>query len=73
MHAEDWSARAAYEVVLHTYDVVTGLGGAFALSSSLSKAIVDSPTLWMFDRDADVSDPWTLLLLGSGRAAPAQP
>jgi hypothetical protein len=48
------------------------LGGTFALPASLAKAIVDSPTLWMFDRDADASDPWALLLLGSGRTAPAQ-
>lgn len=69
MTIADWRARTAYEVVLHTYDVVTGLSGSFSLSDELAASIVRSEALWMFDRSKveDVSGTWTGLIKGSGR------
>jgi hypothetical protein len=66
----DWCARGAYEIVLHTHDVLVGQGSVFEFDASLAEAITASRTLWMFDRAraGDVADPWQALLLGSGRA-----
>ena len=67
----DWCARAAYEVSLHTHDVVSGLGVEWEMPSALCSAITSSPSLWMFDSSslASGSDPWSALLEGSGRPA----
>lgn len=69
----DWCARGAYEIVLHTHDVLSGLGVAWRLPDDLCEAITSSPLLWMFDETKQLagSDAWTGLLVGSGRAAPA--
>jgi hypothetical protein len=65
----DWRARSAYEVALHTYDVMSGLGGSFSISDELAASIIKSETLWMFDRTQlqDVSGSWMALVQGSGR------
>ncbi len=65
----DWRARTAYEVALHTYDVVVGLGGSFSLSQELAASIADSQALWMLDRSRSdgVSGSWRGLVEGSGR------
>jgi hypothetical protein len=65
----DWCARAAYEVGLHTHDVACGLGVEWQVPSGLCRAIVNSPSLWMFDSSSltATSDPWIALLEGSGR------
>ena len=67
----DWCARAAYEVGLHTHDVVSGLGVEWEMPSALCSAITSSPSLWMFDSSSltSRSDPWSALLEGSGRLA----
>lgn len=68
LNRDDWCARAAYEVLLHTHDVACGMGGAFNAPPNLCALILESTTLWMFDRTAvDGADPWTDLLRGSGR------
>lgn len=69
---EDWCARAAYEIALHTFDVTSGLGVEWRLPDELCRAIVASDMLWMFDRAAATAggadaDPWEMLLAGSGR------
>ena len=66
----DWCARAAYELVLHTHDVVLGLGGDLDPPLELCRAILESDALWMLDSEQAKggSDPWAALLLGSGRA-----
>jgi hypothetical protein len=66
----DWCARAAYEIALHTHDVLSGVGASWDLPDALCDAISTSPSLWMFDRAAPAvgTDPWTTLLIGSGRA-----
>ena len=69
----DWCARAAYELSLHGHDVLSGLGAVLDLPDELCASIVASPALWMFDRDraSAASDPWTALLVGSGRPGPS--
>lgn len=73
MGPADWCARGAFEIALHTYDVMAGLGHQWQLSDALSDAITSSPMLWMFDRTkvADGSTGFAKLLEGSGRAAAA--
>ena len=69
LNIADWRARAAYEVVLHTYDVVIGLGGSFSVSDRLAASIIESEVLWMFDRrrPQGAPDSWMGLVEGSGR------
>ena len=66
---DDWAIRAAYEMLLHTNDVVVGLGARFDPPSSTSAWVIASPKLWMLDRSlaTTVADPWEALLVGSGR------
>jgi hypothetical protein len=65
----DWCARAAYELVLHTHDVVSGLGRDLDPPLELCRVILESDALWMLDREQARrgSDPWASLLFGSGR------
>ena len=69
LDVDDWAVRAAYEMLLHTHDVVVGLGARFDPPSSTCAWVIASPKLWMLDRGvaATVADPWEALLLGSGR------
>lgn len=55
----DWCARAAYEMVLHTHDVVSGLGRVFEPPLELREKIIASDALWMLDRKQanEASDP----------------
>jgi len=65
----DWCARSAYELVLHTHDVLRGLGVDLKVPDELCRPILASDSLWMLDRDraSAASDAWTALLAGSGR------
>jgi hypothetical protein len=65
----DWCARAAYELVLHTHDVVSGLGRDLNPPLDLCRVILESHALWMLDSEQAKRgfDPWAALLLGSGR------
>jgi hypothetical protein len=65
----DWCARAAYELILHTHDVVCGLGRELDPPLELCRVILESDALWMLDSEQakSGSDPWAALLLGSGR------
>ena len=64
-----WCDRAAYEIALHAHDVLSALGGTLDVPVEVCSSIVASPSLWMLDRDRarTATDPWTALLLGSGR------
>jgi DinB superfamily len=66
---DDWAARAAYELVLHTSDITAGLGVQFDPPLSICAWVLDSPNLWMLDRSAAAMarDAWEGLLVGSGR------
>jgi uncharacterized protein (TIGR03083 family) len=46
----DWCARAAYELVLHTHDVVSGLGRDLEPPLELCGVILESDALWMLAR-----------------------
>jgi hypothetical protein len=65
----DWRARSAYELALHTYDVVAAFDMDFSLSEGLSRSLIECDTLWMLDheRARTATDPWSGLLAGSGR------
>jgi hypothetical protein len=65
----DWCARAAYELVLHTHDILSGLGWDLDPPLELCKVILESDALWMLNRGQanEGSNPWAALLLGSGR------
>jgi hypothetical protein len=66
---DDWAVRAAYEMLLHTHDVVVGLGARFDPPESVCAWVIASPKLWMFDRGiaTAIANPWEALLVGSGR------
>ena len=66
---DDWAQRGAYEVLLHTHDVLTGLAVAFDPSASMCAWVLGSKNLWMLDRERAemANDSWSALLLGSGR------
>ena len=72
MAPPDWRARAAYELALHTYDVVSAFDMDFSLSDELTRSIIECDTLWMIDHDIAraTTDPWSGLLSGSGRQPP---
>jgi hypothetical protein len=65
----DWCARGAFEIAVHTHDVLVGQHSTFRLDTSLCRAITESPGLWMFDRARarGSNEPWSALLLGAGR------
>ena len=69
LDVDDWAVRAAYEMLLHTHDVVVGLGARFDPPSSMCAWVITSPKLWMLDRAiaTTIANPWEALLLGSGR------
>jgi hypothetical protein len=66
---DDWAARAAYELLIHTHDIATGLGTSFFPPLAIASWVVDSPNLWMLDRTAASpgGDAWESLLMCSGR------
>jgi hypothetical protein len=70
LDVDDWAARAAYEMLLHTHDVVVGLGARFDPPSPMCAWVIASPKLWMLDRGIATTktNPWEALLVGSGRA-----
>ena len=70
LNVDDWAARAAYEMLLHTHDVVVGLGARFDPPSPTCAWVIASPKLWMLNRGIATTDmdPWQALLVGSGRA-----
>lgn len=65
-----WAARGAYEVLLHTHDILEGLGASFDPPVEACAWVASPPKLWMLDRDGTAKaggDPWRGLLVGSGR------
>ncbi|HEV3452408.1 MAG TPA: DinB family protein [Acidimicrobiia bacterium] len=69
LRPSDWAARALNELLLHTYDVLVGLGDEFEPSRAVCSFVLSTPTLWMYDgvERLDVPDPWRTMLVGSGR------
>lgn len=69
LDAAAWAARGAYEIAVHTHDVLSGFALAFEVPDILCTRITASPGLWFIDRDraANAADPWSVLMLASGR------
>jgi hypothetical protein len=69
LDATGWAQRGAYELVLHTYDILHGLGEAFEPPPDLCEWVLGSKTLWMLDtrRASEIHTPWKSLLVASGR------
>lgn len=67
---DDWAARGAYEVLLHSHDILQGLAVEFDPPLGVCAWVAASPNLWMLNRDLvreAAGDAWKGLLLGSGR------
>ncbi|HSO95274.1 MAG TPA: DinB family protein [Acidimicrobiia bacterium] len=66
----DWIARALNEALLHTFDVLSGLGASLEPSRDVCAFVLATPTLWMYDGvdDRRAPDPWSAMLVGSGRS-----
>ena len=64
----DWVARALNELLLHTYDVLSGLGAGFAPSPDVCTFVLHTPALWMYDGvDRTAADVWRTMRTASGR------
>jgi hypothetical protein len=64
----DWVARALNEMLLHTYDVMSGLGAGFTPRRDLCAFVLQTPALWMYDGvDRAGTDAWHLMRTASGR------
>lgn len=69
LDAEGWAQRGAYELLVHTHDIVSGLGERFSPPAALASWVLDSEGLWMLDRKraAHAGSAWAAVLVGSGR------
>ena len=65
-----WAAMAIDELVIHTHDIVVGLGDTFRPPSDLASAVLDRLFPW-WPQDVD---PWKALLWTNGRSSlPGRP
>ncbi len=71
LNASDWAQRGTYELLVHAYDIMSGLGEAFQPSLDLCEWLLDSQSLWMLDKNRalQADNRWSALLLASGRPA----
>jgi hypothetical protein len=66
----DWVARALNEMLLHTYDVMSGLSAGFTPSPDLCAFVLHTPALWIYDGvDRAATDAWHMMRATSGRPA----
>ncbi len=65
----DFAARGAYELALHTHDIAQGLGVAFDPPEHLCRRLRDHTANWPGRTPVEpTGDPWSDILEGSGRA-----
>jgi hypothetical protein len=65
---QDFAARGALELILHTYDVCTGLGVPFDPSREMCARLREHTRDWPGVRDTPATDdPWSDVLERSGR------
>ena len=64
----DFAARGAHELALHTYDICTGLDVAFDPPRDICQRLVDHTADWPYGELERTDDPWSDLLARSGRA-----
>jgi hypothetical protein len=71
LRLSDWVARALNEVMLHTHDVLTGLGEQFEPRRDVCSFVLSNPGVWMYDSVEDRSpvDAWPTMLAASERRA----
>ena len=66
----DWVARALNEMLLHTYDVMSGLGADFTPSHEVCTFVLQTPALWTYDgADRAATDAWRMMRITAGRPA----
>lgn len=68
----DFAARGAHELALHTYDICAGTDVAFNPPRDLCQRLVDHTVDWPYGTLQRTDDPWSDLLARSGRAGSAQ-
>ena len=64
----DFAARGAHELALHTYDIGAGLDVAFDPPRDVCQRLVDHTVDWPYGTLERTDDPWSDLLARSGRA-----
>ncbi len=64
----DFAARGAHELALHTYDICADLDVAFDPSRDICQRLVDHTADWPYGELERTDDPWSDLLTRSGRA-----
>jgi hypothetical protein len=68
--ATGWAAMAIDELVIHTHDIVAGLGDRFRPPSDLARTVLDRLFPWW----PQEADPWEALLWANGRSSlPGRP
>ena len=71
--ASDFAPRAAHEMILHGYDVCSGLGVRFEPPRDVSRRLLLHTNAWLPSGadSIETSDAWSDLLARSGRAGPS--
>ena len=65
----DFAARGGHELILHAHDVCAGLDVGFDPPSDLCARLVEHTADWPFGTVTRTDDPWSDLLVRSGRPA----
>jgi hypothetical protein len=68
---EDFPARSALELILHTYDIASGLGLAFNPPPRLTDPLFEHTKDWPREDVPLVGDSWSDLLATRGRPRPS--
>ena len=64
----DFAARGAHELALHTHDICADTGVSFDPPQDVCQRLVDHTAAWPYGQLARTDDPWSDLLARSGRA-----
>lgn len=64
----DFAARGAHELMLHTHDIAVGLGVPFEPPRAVCTRLVEQTATWPYGELQRTDDPWSDLLARSGRA-----
>ncbi len=64
----DFAARGAHELAVHTYDICAGTNVAFDPPRDVCQRLVDHTVDWPYGSLERTNDPWSDLLARSGRA-----
>ncbi len=64
----DFAARGAHELILHTHDICAGTDVAFDPTRAVCQRLVDHTAAWPYGDLAPTDNPWSDLLARSGRS-----